>query len=197
MSRFLILIFLCFVSFSSLNSHEGHKEMGSHEQLNESIQPTQDQPTIKQFGGKPQNWMQWVGGFHFVFLHFPIALITLTAISELLFGWYQRPIFDYASRFMLVSAAIFAIPTALFGLIYSYTATYEGLLADFVWWHMWFGIATAAFAGVVALIREQQGANKLYYTALFILFLLVNITGLLGSGMTFGPYHMLPPFFYR
>lgn len=190
----LLLSILCLMSFTILFSHEGHHhDMDESEPIKESIHPTQDQSTIKQFGGRPQTWMQWIGGFHFIFLHFPIALIIMTAISELLFAWDSKPIFDYASRFMLIAAAILAIPTAIFGLIYSYTASYEGLLADFVWWHMWFGIITAVFAVIVVFIRERKGLSKLYYTCLFLLFLLVNITGMLGGGMTFGPYHMLPP----
>lgn len=46
---------------------------------------------------------------------------------------YASPIFDYSSRFMLIAAAILAVSTALLGLTYSYTASYNGLLADFVW----------------------------------------------------------------
>ncbi len=196
MSKLFILSLLCLLTFPFLFSHEGHKEIAKQKTTQTSIHPTQgEQPTVKQFGGRPQNWMQWIGGFHFIFLHFPIALIVMTAISELLFAWYQKPIFDYASRFMLIVAAILAPPTALFGFIYSYTASYEGLLANFVWWHMWFGITTAVFVVVVAFLRERKGTNKFYYACLFLLFLLVNITGMLGGGMTFGPYHMLPPIY--
>lgn len=193
MYKFLIFSLLCLLSLNFLYSHEGHKEMEKNEPMTENMQPTEGQPTVKQFGGRPLTWMQWVGGFHFIVLHFPIALIAMTAISELLFAWYKKPIFDYASRFMLIAAAIFAVPTALLGLIYSYTASYSGLLADFIWWHMWAGISTAVFAIFVAFLRERLGRSKLYYTSLFLLFLLVNITGYLGGGMTFGPYHMHPP----
>ncbi|CDZ80191.1 putative membrane protein [Candidatus Rubidus massiliensis] len=190
MKYFIVLFFV--LSFTFLFGHEEHK--GMKETVQESVHPTQgEQPTVKQFGGRPQSWAQWIGGFHFILLHFPLALIAMTGFSELLFAYYHRPIFDYASRFMLIAAAILAVPTALLGLIYSYTATYSGLLADFVFWHMWAGITTAILAIIVALIRERYGITKLYYTCLVILFLLVNITGFLGGGMTFGPYHMLPP----
>lgn len=190
-SLILSLFFLLLINF--LIGHEGHWNMGKQETIQESIHPTQEEPTVKQFGGRPQSWMQWVGGFHFIILHFPIALICMTGISELLFVYYRESIFDSASRFMLITAAITSIPTALFGLIYSYTVSYEGLLVDFIWWHMWLGIATAIFAIIVALIREGKGTSKLYYACLFLLFLLVNITGMFGGGLTFGPYHMLPP----
>ncbi len=197
MIRPFVLSVLYLLTFTLLYSHEGHKVMEKQETkqetMPESVHPTQDHPTIKQFGGRPQTWMQWIGGFHFIFLHFPLALIAMTAVSELFFAWHHLPIFDYSSRFMLISAAILSVPTALLGLIYSYTAVYSGLLADFVWWHMWAGISTAVFAIVVAFLRERYGKNKLYYTCLVLLFLLINVTGFLGGGMTFGPYHMHPP----
>lgn len=199
MIKAFVLSILCLMTFTFVFGHEGHKDMEKQETLQEntmpeSIHPTQgEQPTIKQFGGRPQTWMQWIGSFHFIFLHFPLALIAMTAVSELLFSWYRLPIFDYSSRFMLISAAILSVPTALLGLTYSYTATYSGLLADFVWWHMWAGITTAVFAIIVAFLRESYGTTKLYYTCLVLLFLLINITGFLGGGMTFGPYHMHPP----
>lgn len=117
----------------------------------------------------------------------------MTGVSEPLFAWRRKLIFDYASRFMIIAAAVLSVPTAILGLTYSYTTSYSGLLADFIWWHMWLGISTAIFAIFVAFLRERCGATKLYYACLFFLFLLVNVTGYLGGGMTFGPYHMYPP----
>lgn len=193
MNKKLILCLLSMLCFTVLFGHEGHKSMEESKTLQESITRSSGQPTVEHFGGRPLTWMQWVGSFHFIFLHFPISLIAMTAISELLFAWFQRPIFDYASRFMLIAAAVFSVPTALLGLTYSYTASYSGILADFIWWHMWFGIATAVFAIIVAFLRERLGRSKFYFTSLFLLFLLVNVTGYLGGGMTFGPYHMHTP----
>jgi hypothetical protein len=40
------------------------------------------------------------------------------------------------------------------------------------------------------MIREVFGIGRLYYGSLFLLFLLVNIAGFFGGGVTFGPYHM-------
>lgn len=114
--------------------------------------------------------MQWVGSFHFIFLHFPIALIAMTVISELLFAWYASPLFDYASRFMLIAAAILAVPTALLGLTYSYTATYDGILADFVWWHMWFGFATAILPFCGFYSRALGNKQTLLYVPCSLIF---------------------------
>lgn len=191
MNRFWLLSLVCVLSFSFLYSHEGHKEHKLEDTFQEHVHQEASPAPIQQ--GRPQNWLQWAGGFHFIFLHFPIALIIMTVISELIFSWNSRPIYDHAARFMLVAAAILAIPTALLGLMLRYSTTYEGLFADFIWWHMWAGITTAVFAIFVAFLRENYGRTQLYFIALFLLFLLVNLTGFLGGAMTFGPYQMYPP----
>jgi len=143
--------------------------------------------------GQPKTWLEWIGGFHLVINHFPIALLNMTALAELLYAWYRRPLFSDAARFMLVSGAILAVPTAILGVIYSYSGTYEGIFAALLRLHMWFGIATAILALVTAYLRESQGTTTLYYTALVFLFLIVNFTGMLGGNLVFGPYHMVPP----
>ncbi len=192
MKRQLILLLLFLVSFVSVFAHGKHQDMENDNKQEKIFSSSTPQPADMQMG-RPLNWMQWIGNFHFMFLHFPIALIMMTGVSEILWAWSQRPIFDYASRFMLIAAAILGIPTALLGLILSFVTSFSGLLGSFVWWHMWAGISTALFAIIVVFIRQRKGVSKLYYVNFFVLFLLVNITGYLGGGMTFGPYHILPP----
>lgn len=183
MRLFLLLCFLC--CNSAVFSHEGH-HISALENVHEIIK----EPTPE---GRPTTWTQWIGSFHLIFLHFPIALINMLVISECLFGLYKKPIYEFSSRFMLISAAIITPITALFGLIYSYSAPYEGLMATFLFWHMWLGTFSAIGIILLAFIRELSGANKLYYYCLGVLFLLLNLTGYFGAEMTFGPYHMLPP----
>lgn len=186
MRVFFLLSFLCF-SFL-IFAHEGHEEKKTptSENTQENVKEAIEE-------GRPTSWAQWIGSFHLIFLHFPIALINVLVISELLSAWYKQPIFEFSSRFLLIASAILAPPTALLGLIYSYSASYEGLMEIFLWWHMWFGILTAGLTVAVAFIREKNGSDKFYYAWLFLLFLMVNITGFFGGGMTFGPYHMHPP----
>ena len=186
MRVFLLLSFMCFSCL--VFAHEGHKEkkIPTSENTQEKVKETVQE-------GRPTSWTQWIGGFHLILLHFPIALINMLAISELLWAWQKQPIFEFSSRFLLISIAILTPPTALLGLIYSYSSTYEGLMETFLWWHMWFGILTATFAVMLAFLKERIGISKLYYASLFLLFLMVNVTGFFGGGMTFGPFHMHHP----
>lgn len=163
-----IFFILCFLTFGfGAFAHEGHEEKKSA--ISENIQ---DEVTQLFQEGRPTSWTQWIGSFHLILLHFPIALINMLAISELFWVWYRKPIFEFSSRFLLISSAILAPPTALLGLIYSYSVSYEGVMEKLLWWHMWFGILTAALAVALAFIKEEIGASKLYYVGLFVLFLL-------------------------
>lgn len=131
----------------------------------------------------------WIGSFHPFFLHFPIALIVMTVISEFLFFWTGNLLFSQAARFMLVGAAIASIPTILFGLAFS-TSVDKPFLFTFLWWHRFLGISTMLLAIITACLREfhsQKGWNtlKAYRVCLGVLFIIVNLTGYLGGRMTF------------
>jgi uncharacterized membrane protein len=183
-----ILILLCCLAVSFfVFSHDGHENHSLtieafQTKSNEEVQP-----------GRPTTWLQWIGGFHLIILHFPIALINMLAVSELFLGWSKKPIFDFSSRFLLISALIFTPLTAILGLIYSYSSTYEGPMETFLLWHMWLGISTAVLTLVAALIREQEKYKRLYYTCLIAMFATVNLAGYFGGNMTFGPYLLYPP----
>ena len=158
--------FMTFMIFGSLYSHEGHE-----------VTSTTGQRSLAELFGM----------LHLVFLHFPIALIVMTALAEFLFAWDKRPFFNDAAKFMLISAAALSVPTVIFGLIFRFSATYTGYIEELMDLHMGFGIATCFLAIGTAFLRERFGANALYYSALFILFWIVNATAFIGGEVSFGP----------
>lgn len=92
MKLFLLMYFLfasCFIL-----AHEGHQE--KKEPAFENIQEKTEESLQE---GRPTTWTQWIGSFHLILLHFPIALINMLAISECLFIWYRRPIFELRLAF--------------------------------------------------------------------------------------------------
>lgn len=139
-------------------------------------------------------WLHWIGNFHLILLHFPIALFTMTFISEICGVYFKKLIFDQAARFMLISGAALAIPTALLGLAFSYNVNYEGSSHDFFWWHRFLGIFMTLFACIVVYLRENYPKNYIYWFNLSILFLGINITAFFGGGLTFGELVFIPPF---
>jgi uncharacterized membrane protein len=188
---YLLCILIPFIAIA----HEGHEHHRKDKNLEKNIPLAEaSQPfDSEEIAESPQTWLQWLGTFHLVFLHFPIALIIMTVLSELLFLWNPHPLYDAASQFMLTAGAALSIPTALLGVIYSYSSTYTGIYADLIFWHMWLGIALVFLAVALTYVRLNYGPSPFYYIALLVLFLLVNATAFLGGEMTFGPYHMLPP----
>lgn len=163
-----------------LHSHEGHH-------LHEPIS------TIETdfFQGNFRPFLNWLGSFHFVILHFPIALVVMTVVAEIMFLFTRKSEFEQAAYFMIISAAIWAPPTALLGWALSYGSVYEGVRYDLFAWHRYFGSVTAILAVAAAFLRysyRQRRTTTLtyYYTTLFFLFLSVFLTGLLGGSLVFG-----------
>jgi len=144
-----------------------------------------------------EKFIKWIGNFHPIANHFPIALIIMTGFSEFFAKRSSLPIFDHSSRFMMIAAAVTATPAALFGLAYGYEASYTGTLIDVFWWHRFFGISTAILAVITVLLKELYIRKKIekkgyYYTSLIVTLLFVTTAGYLGGEMTFGLNHLFP-----
>lgn len=169
MIRTFVLFFI--LIFSLLNGHEGHSDV--------LLEIT------------PIPWLEKIGRFHLIFLHFPIALIVMTAAAEVLWVLFANPLFTHAARFMILAAAIFALPTALLGYAFSFGFHYEGIESDLFFWHGTFGFITAGLAILTAILRERcvhdQSPTPIpYYLSLFALFLFVSLTGAFGGSLAFG-----------
>lgn len=141
-------------------------------------------------------WIKWIGNFHPVVLHFPIALIIMTAVAELLSLKSRSPLFSQAARFMIIAAACTALPTALLGLAYGYDVNYDVTLSLLFWWHRLSGLSTASVAIITACFKELHIRNKIgvapYAISLALLVVLVTTTAYLGGEMTFGIFHLFP-----
>lgn len=129
------------------------------------------------------NSISIIGNWHYLFLHFPIALLITAGIAELLN--YLRPniLFDQAARFMLLAAAFFIIPTVLFGLILSESGDYD---SNLLMWHKIFGALTLFLTWFAAYLREQGKRNWIYGIALILAIISVSIAGYFGGLMSFG-----------
>lgn len=178
------LITLFFLYRAILFSHEGH-------QADALVLSAQEAGLAGLYEGGWMGWVLGLGRLHLVFLHFPIALIMMTVVAEILFFWRGSVLFDHAARFMMAAAAILAPVTALFGFALGLGQFYEGSMNDIYAWHRYFGVVTAILALWAATLRENYARGKsnslrAYYLCLFFAFLAVNLTGLLGGVLAFG-----------
>lgn len=130
------------------------------------------------------------GRFHFLFLHFPIALVVMTVVAEVLSVWSDNKMFEHAATFMIMAAAAFVIPTTLFGWMLSYEGIFVEPQITYFYWHRLFGFLTCFFALLTAYFKvfhfEKGKTYALYYFSLCILFLLISITGTFGGALAFG-----------
>lgn len=180
----VVIFFLCIGCFF-MHAHEGHH----------SFPPLAAETDFFVGSSKISNsWVSWINGigrFHLVFLHFPIALIVMTVLAEFLWIWYRNPVFHHAARVMILAAAVFVVPTVCLGFAYSYGNHYEGLSYDLFVWHRYFGCVTAGLAIIAAIlkeryVRESDFSPVSYYACLFFLFFSVSLTGAFGGSLTFG-----------
>ncbi|MCE2984019.1 MAG: hypothetical protein LW832_10710 [Parachlamydia sp.] len=163
----IIAYLLALLPVMLLHSHEGH-----HATSGSGIVP----------------FILFVGEFHRVLTHFPIALIIMTGIAELLYIWKKKVLFDNAARFILISAAIFTPITALLGFALAFGQVYEGIMNDIFAWHRYFGIVTTILVLWAVTLRENYQAGKTkslrgYYLCLFFLIISLFLTALLGSSL--------------
>ncbi len=173
---------LCLCVF--IQAHEGHHVFSPFAANSEFF-------AQNEVSSRLTSWLGWIGRFHLLFLHFPIALIFMTLAAEWLWIWSANLLFNHAARFMILAAAIFGLPTALLGLAFGYGQNYEGMSLDLYVWHRYFGLLTAGLAIIAAILRERYAPERAtsltsYYICLFFLFLSVSLTGAFGGSLAFG-----------
>jgi uncharacterized membrane protein len=132
-------------------------------------------------GVERSDFSQFVGRFHPLVVHFPIALILLVAAIECA-GLFQRGKSIHASAgFVLALATVSALAAASLGWMLGRNGGYEGSL---VTRHMWGGISLAAALVICCAVRAWN--TKLYGAALFATVCLMAWTSDQGGKLTHG-----------
>jgi uncharacterized membrane protein len=147
-------------------------------------------------GNERAEWAQFLGRFHPLMVHFPIALILLVPILELA-GLDSR--FSYlrlSVDFVLGLATVGATVAAMFGWCLGRSGGYSGPL---VTQHMWGGISLAAVCWLCWILRARTGEREsgllfinatVYVTALAVCVGLVAWTGYRGGQLSLGEDHL-------
>jgi uncharacterized membrane protein len=139
--------------------------------------------------------IRWVGRFHPVSTHFPVALMYVAVLAEMLGWWTRRESWLATVRFLIVLAALGGITTAGLGWLNASFTSYVGQSAAVLTWHRWLGTFTAlwmtACAGLSVISRCEEGsaARRRFRCALLVGAMLVGVSGFLGSALIFGLDH--------
>lgn len=139
--------------------------------------------------------LRWIGNFHPVSAHFPVALMFVAAFAEGLAWWTRREAWMQTVRFLVILAALGGVTTASLGWVNAYFQSYTGKLGPVLQWHRWMGTGTALWCVLCAVLviahhcPEGSPQRQRFRGALLLGAVLVGISGYLGSLLIYGVDH--------
>lgn len=129
------------------------------------------------------------GRFHPLVLHLPIGFLMLAFVLEVLSRFKRFETYKPVVGFVLLLGVIFAIISAILGLMLAQGGGYG---EDLLMLHQWLGIGTAVTASVALVSRWQAIKNasplldKTYLSTLVIMTFLLMGAGHFGGSLTHG-----------
>ena len=135
-------------------------------------------------------WAQFVGRFHLLTVHFPIALILLVPVLELAGRDGRLPHLRASVDFVLALATMSSLVAATLGWCLARSGGYSGRL---VTQHMWGGVSVAAACWMCWMLRGQFRGPRLdlvYTLGLLTTVVLVSWTGYRGGQLSQGEHHL-------
>ncbi len=139
-------------------------------------------------GNERAEWAQFIGRFHPLVIHFPIALFLLVPILELVGRTARFSYLRASTSFVLGLATAAAITASLLGWCLGRTGGYTGPL---ITQHMWSGILLTFICWLCWLLHTQtRGPGLTYAIALALGVGLVSFTGYRGGQLSLGKNHL-------
>ena len=139
--------------------------------------------------------LRWIGKFHPVSTHFPVALMLVAVVAEAIGWWTRRESWMQTVRFLVVLAALGGLAAAGLGWMNAYFSSYDKAPGALLWWHRWLGSATSVWAVICAGLAclgpcvEGTQERRRFRGALLLGATLVGVTGFLGSVLIYGWEH--------
>ena len=133
--------------------------------------------------------MSYIGKFHPLFVHFPIALVLGAAAAELVAIATPRKAWRTVAVANIRAGAAMGVVTAITGWLFAASPLVDA--SPSLEWHRWVGMAGAAGAIGAALLSlhlhvSSPRSGFVYRFTLFVTALLVAITGHLGGMLVWG-----------
>jgi uncharacterized membrane protein len=139
-------------------------------------------------GNERADWVQFIGRFHPLVVHFPIALLLLVPILEIAGRNIRFAYLRLSAHFILALATLGASMAAILGWCLARTGGYSGRL---ITQHMWGGVVLSIVCWVCWVLRRRlRELSVTYGIALALGVGLVAWTGYRGGQLSLGPNHL-------
>jgi uncharacterized membrane protein len=139
-------------------------------------------------GNERADWMQFIGRFHPMLVHFPIALFLLVPILEIVGRSARFRYLHLSVGFVLGLATLGATTAALLGWCLGRSGGYSGSL---ITQHMWGGVVLSIVCWVCWRLRTWlRGPCSTYAVALALGVGIVAWTGYRGGQLSLGRNHL-------
>ena len=139
-------------------------------------------------GNERADWVQFIGRFHPLLVHFPIALFLLVPILEMVGRSARFAYLHLSVSFVLALATLGATTAALLGWCMGRSGGYSGML---ITQHMWGGVVLSLVCWVCWLLRTWLPELCLTYAVALALGVgMVAWTGYRGGQLSLGPNHL-------
>lgn len=139
------------------------------------------------------HFLRFMGAFHPIAVHFPIALLMVAALVEAIATWRRnQPTLGPVVSINLHLGTVAAVIAAVLGWTDAATMGVEPDLRPILFWHRWLGIGVSLwFLVILALWYWQKAVPDgkrvwLYRVSLWFGAVLVGITGHLGGILVYG-----------
>jgi uncharacterized membrane protein len=138
--------------------------------------------------------MALTGRLHPLLVHFPIALILIAAVAELVSATTRFPAWHVVAVANVRAGAAFAIASASAGWLLASSRIVEA--SPVLEWHRWLGLmaALAAVAAALATGEIDRSPKRLwlYRIALFLAAACVAVAGHFGAALVWGADFLRP-----
>jgi uncharacterized membrane protein len=139
-------------------------------------------------GNERAEWVQFIGRFHPLFVHFPIALFLLVSVLEIVGHSARLAYLRLSVNFVLVLATLGATWAAILGWCLGRSGGYSGTL---ITQHMWGGVLLSIICWLCWLLRTQLREFGVAYALSLALGVgLVGWTGYRGGQLSLGRNHL-------
>jgi hypothetical protein len=137
--------------------------------------------------------LAWLGRFHILVIHFPIALLATAALVESITAWRGNRIPDATVRICVLLGTVGAVAAVTLGWLHADFGGHGSPSSGILGLHRWLGTGAALWSIGIALVSERdvrRGRRSLHFRVLlwsgaFLVVITAHFGGLLVHGSGF------------